>query len=145
MERTEMEQEAIRRLETLKSKGLMGTVVGTYKRSNTVYYSEFNGIFGALYYFNDLGGAKPEWVEKVKELEEHYGFLVYHITHEYAEFGELLDLFIVSKYEEDWNYERELLERNCAYCYVINLDEPDYSEFGSIGYKCLGGGIVRTA
>lgn len=145
MERTELENEAIIRLDILKNKGLMGTVVKNYKQGRTVYYSEFNGLGGALYYFNDLGGAKPEWIEKVKEFEQENGSLVYHVEHCFTDFGELLNLFIVSKYKEDWVYERKQLENNCSFCYVINLDIPEYSEFGTIGFRCLGGGIVRIS
>ena len=142
MERTEMELEAINRLEILKRRGLMGTVVGRYKRGRTVYYSEFNGFCGALYYFNDLGGAKPEWVQLVKELEEEKGFLVYHVTHCYYDFGELLNLFFVSNNEEYWQSERRELEQGYSYIYAINLDMPTFSEFGTIAYRCIGGGVV---
>ena len=135
-------EEAVARLEILKSKGLMGCVKRAFDtKKQTVYYSDYGGLF----FFDDRGGAKQEWIDLVKKFEEDYGALVYHITHEYTSFGELLDLFFVSKYEEEWNYDRNDLYNGYSYAYVINLSEPLFSEFGTIGYKTFGGGLIRTA
>lgn len=146
MNRETQKEEAVKRLEILKSKGLMPCVKRAFDtKKQTIYYSEFNGLGGALYFFNETGGAKQEWIDLVKKFEEDYGALVYHITHEYTSFGELLDLFFVSKYEEEWNYDRNDLYNGYSYAYVINLSEPLFSEFGTIGYKTFGGGLIRTA
>ena len=145
MNRETQKEEAVKRLEILKSKGLMPCVKRAFDtKKQTIYYSEFNGLGGALYFFNETGGAKQEWIDLVKKFEEDYGALVYHITHEYTSFGELLDLFFVSKYEEEWNYDRNDLYNGYSYAYVINLSEPSFSEFGTIGYKTFGGGLIRT-
>lgn len=140
-----MKADAVKRLDYLTQKGLHYNVMADFRDRDLVNYSEFNGLCGAIYWFNEDGGAKPEWMKLVKDFEERTGNLVYHITHEHSNFGELLDLFIVSKYEEDWNYERDDLYNGAAYCYVINLDEPDFSEFGAIGIRVLGGGIIRIS
>ena len=146
MNRETQKEEAVKRLEILKSKGLMPCVKRAFDtKKQTIYYSEFNGLGGALYFFNETGGAKQEWIDLVKKFEEDYGALVYHITHEYTSFGELLDLFFVSKYEEEWNYDRNDLYNGYSYAYVINLSEPSFSEFGTIGYKTFGGVLIRTA
>lgn len=137
-------EEAINRLEILTQKGLMRCVLRDFKRNGTVYMSEYNGLCGALYYFNELGGAKDEWVELVKKFEEENNALVYHMTHEYTEFGELIDVFYVSNYEKEWADDREELKDNYTTAYVFNLSVPEYSAHGLIGYKALGGGLVRV-
>lgn len=136
--------EAIDRLGMLTGKGLMPCVKRDFENDGTVYYSEYNGMCGALYYLNDLGGAKQEWIDLVKEFEETYDATVYHVSHDYTNFGELLDLFFVSKYDEEWEYEREDLVDGYAYCHVCNLSEPTFSEPGTIAYRIVGGGVVRV-
>lgn len=139
-------EEAIARLNILKNKGLMHCVLRSFaKKDSELYYSEFNGICGALYYLNDLGGAKPEWIELVKEFEEQNNALVYHVTHQFTNIGELLNVFYVSDYDEEWEYDREDLKNNYSLAYVYNLSDMDCSEFGTIGYSVIGGGVVRTA
>ena len=143
----QMKAEAVKRLEFLReNKGLMYPVVRSFNKKNPdLYYSERSPLGGILYWFREDNNVNPEWIKLVKDFEEESGELVYHITHEYTSFGELLDLFIVSDDEDYWEEERERLYDGYAYCYVINLTEPSFSEYGTIGYKVLGGGIVRTA
>lgn len=144
MTREELKEEAIKRLEIMKSQGLSPNVVRSFLKKDLVYMSEFNGFCGALFWFNDLGGAKHEWIKLVNEFEEEHDALVYHITHEVTSFGELLDLFFVSKYDEEWSRDKSDLYEKYSHVYVINLTIPEYSEFGGITYRALGGGLVRT-
>ena len=55
-------------------------------------------------YFENYGGywawQEPDLMEKVKQLEEEHNCLVYAITHEHTEFGELYDFLIITDYEE---------------------------------------------
>ena len=132
-----MKEEAVKRMESL---GLMRNVIGDFKRSGKVYYSERTPLGGILYWLDN----KPEWVQIVKDLEEQYGFLCYHATHEVTEFGELLDLLIVTKYEEDWETERLDIQDGYVFSYVVNLSEPAFSEYGTIAVKQRAGGLVRV-
>ena len=146
MNREEMKNEAIKRLEIMKAQGLMNCVLRSFKKKDTeLYMSENNGLCGALYYFNDLGGAKQEWIDLVNQFEEKYNCLVYHITHEYTSFGELLDLFFVSDCKEDWGDDMYDLYNKQSYAYVYNLSVPEYSEFGTIAYRVSGGGLIRVS
>lgn len=143
-------REASNRLDILRAQGLMGCVTRKFnKKKSELYYSERCPMgkitMGALYYFNDMGGAKDEWLELVKQFEEKHNATVYHITHEITSFGELLDLFYVSDNQEEWIYDRADLRDFETLAYVINLDAPDCSEFGVINYRVYGGGVVRTA
>lgn len=99
-------------------------------------------------YFENYGGywawQEPELIEKVKELEEEYNCLVYAITHEYTEIGEMYSFLIVTDYEEEFDM---LLEKDgskyYAFAYVWNKDDEDSSEFGTVVLSSFGGGIRR--
>ena len=99
-------------------------------------------------YFENYGGywawQEPELIEKVKELEEEYNCLVYAITHEYTEIGEMYSFLIVTDYEEEFDM---LLEKDgskyYAFAYVWNNDDEDSSEFGTVVLSSFGGGIRR--
>lgn len=44
---------------------------------------------------------------------------------------------------DKWNKNDDLKD-NYAFVYVVNHDMPDCSEFGSIAWKSVGGGILRA-
>ena len=122
-------------LTRLKLSGLCNEVITDFKNGQ-LYKTEQLGI---LYYINDKEKAV------VKDFEEKNNAMVYHILHSNTEFGELLALLYVSKYKEEWQMDREDLRDNIALSYVYNVDCPDFSEFGSIGFAQRFGGLVRTA
>lgn len=93
---------------------------------------------GALYWLND------EEVQLIKKIEEKWNILVYHVSHEYLEFGECYDLFYVSSFNDEWPDERQDLEINNPFVYVYNKTDPDFSEFGYIQVNQAGGGVIRT-
>lgn len=119
----------------LKLSGLCNEVIADFQKGQ-LYKTEQLGI---LYYVND----KEKTV--VKEFEEKNNAVVYHILHSNTEFGELLALLYVSRYKEEWELDRKDLEDNIALSYVYNVDCPEFSEFGSIGFVQRFGGLVRTA
>jgi len=130
----EKKVEAIRRMKLIN---LMPEIIEQFKENDMVHYSEHMGI---LYWLSN----KPKWVEKVKELEEQYRILVYHAELSYLEFGTCLTLFYVSDYKDEWERDRQdLIEMN-PIVYVWNIDNERCSEFGSITFKSLNGGVKRT-
>lgn len=105
---------------------------------------------GKVCFFERFGGywafQEPELMKKIREVEKRYNCLVYAVTHEYTEFGELYDLLIVSGYKEDWD--GLLVKTNSgflAFAYVWNKDDNSCSELGTIGVRSFGGGIMRCA
>lgn len=137
-------QEAIKRLKLLK---LLPEVIKDFEKNNRVYYSERqNKIFdGILYEVNQ----NPEFKRIIKEFEEKKNAIVYHAQLTRFEFGLCLSLLFVSEDEEEWEFEIEELtpdENKIMYpiAYCINLDNPDFSEYGTIGIKSLNGGISRV-
>ena len=139
----EMKQEGLKRLKILKEHhNLLNNVVKDFEKENIRYYTEdFNGMLCWLIKNNNC----DDFVNIVEKVEKEKNVLVYHATHSFTEFGELLNLFVVSKYKEEWDFEKEDLKQGIAFCYVVNLDEELFSEFGSIGFKGKFGGITRIA
>lgn len=137
-------QEALRRLKMLESKGLLPEAVRQFEIEGLVNYSDRisfgHGAAGGLFWIDE-----SNFTACIKDLEESEGFLVYHATHEHTDFGELLDLFHVSKDTQEWGIDRDDIEEGYSLAYVANLDDDACSEYGSIGFAVSGGGLVRTA
>lgn len=136
--------EAIKRLELLK---LLPNVITDFKNNDAVYYSERqNKIFdGILYWISN----NEDYERLVKEFEENYDALVYHAQLTRFSYGLCLSMLFVSKYQEEWEMEREAITNPYdgvidTYAYVANLNEPDFSEIGRIGIVRKNGGISRV-
>lgn len=134
MEKLRIEQklEAISRMKKLD---IYTQAIKEFEKENVVNKSEHGGI---LYWLDE----KEQ--EMVKAFEEEHNALVYHLIHNYTEFGELYSLLYVSEHKEEWGYDNDDLKHNICLAYVKNLDEDAFSEFGSIGIKSQYGGLVRT-
>lgn len=141
--RAMQKKEAEKRIRLL---GVMPEVIKAFSlpddKPHRLYYSERgNKTFPAILYWID---NDEKYVKIVKDFEEEYNALVYHAQLTHFEFGRCLSLFYVSDCEEEWEYDIEDLENKQAVVYTVNLDEPDMSEFGSIGFKPVMGGVERT-
>ncbi len=132
MQRTTQKQEAIKRMKTLK---LYPQVIKEFEEEDVINKSEHGGI---LYWLDE----KEQ--KMVRTFEAEYGAAVYHVIHNYTEFGELYSLLYVSKYREEWEYDRDDLKSGYICSYVVNVSDDTCSEFGSIGIKMQFGGLVRT-
>ena len=69
---------------------------------------------------------------KICEFEKKYNCLSYSVYVQDSWAGTLVNILYVSSYEEDWDGERESLEEARPIAYCINLNVPDYSEFGTM-------------
>lgn len=138
-EKTPQQLEAIKRMEKLK---LMGQVIGDFKRSGKLYYSEnMGGWANAVLYWV---ANKPEWLKLIKEFETETGGLVYHAQLTHTIDGDWLSLLFVSKYDEDWELDNMDLDDGYAVACVYNLNGNE-RDIGTIGIKPSMGGVVRTA
>lgn len=132
MTRQEQKTEAIARMQMLK---LHKNAIREFMEEDVVNLSEGPGI---LYWLDD------KQIEDVKVFEEKHNAVVYHVIHNYSEFGELLAFLYVSDDQDEWQLDREDLKDGYACAYVKNLDDEYCSEFGSIGIRPQFGGVVRT-
>lgn len=134
MLRQKQKEEAIKRMNLLL---LNENIIKEFKEEEKLNLSESN--LGILYWLNE------EQKEMVKKFEEENGGLVYHLIHNLTTFGEIYSIFYVSKNEDEWQFDYEDIEENLAFVYVKNVDDPLSSEYGSIGFKSVNSGLVRTA
>ena len=130
----EMKKEAIERMKILR---LHNNVIKEFGRKDRQLNKSENG--GILYWLDE------NEQQKVKEFEEEYGFVVYHVIHHFAEFGECYCYLYVNSDETLWREDRQDLEDGYVFAYVYNKDNDFCSEFGSIGIRPQFGGLVRTA
>ena len=141
VDRYSQKKEAEKRLKMLN---LHPDVLKLFHEEDKLYYSEATPIGGILYWMDN----NPEWVKMISELEEKKGIMVYHATHEYLSFGECLSLLYVTKYENDWEYDRKEIEgkgEKYPLAYVINLSNSELSEFGTVVIREASGGLIRVA
>ena len=126
--------EAIKRMQML---GLHKPCITAFKNRDEVWLSEYTG---GLYEFSD----NAELVEKVREFEEEYNALVYHVIHSPTGFGDLYNFLYVSNYEEEWEMDNANITDGYAMAYVWNKTVDWCSEFGTIAVTERFGGIVRV-
>jgi hypothetical protein len=135
--RTEIINEAIRRLEQLVDKMRLNSNVIKYFKQGKVYYSYITGgIIGSI----DTITYDPRYEIVVKEFEEEYeGCVVYHAI----EFGSMLSLLFVSNNKDTWCAEE--LIGNSIFSYTVNF-EDNTKEFGSIYVSDYmnSGALIRT-
>ena len=129
--REQMKQEALQCMEAI---GLSKGCIKAFRDRDMIWTSER----GCLY-------EDEEFHKLAKQVEEEYGGLVYHIDHTIFEFGDCLSMFYISKYEEDGDLEETIndLKDGYAFCYVYNQTDPMFSEFGSISFRPVIGGVMR--
>jgi hypothetical protein len=127
--------EAIKRMKALD---LYGPYIKAFEKKDEIFLSEMTG---GVYEFHD----DAELNAKVKEFEEEYNALVYHVIRTMTQFGELYSFLYVSDHSDEWEYDNNDLAEGYAYAYVWNKIDEWCSEIGSIGVRGKFGGIVRVA
>lgn len=126
----EMKKEAIERLKMLN---VHKNVLNEFINENKLNKSE--GINGSLFWLNN------EEQEKVKEYEENWNVLVYHVIKSYTvEFGEIYDLLYITDEKEFWEDERKLLENEIVLTHTLG----PFEESGDIIVKSMNGGVIRV-
>ena len=132
------ENKKIEAINRMKALDLFEPCIKAFESRNEVQLSEMTG---GLYEFS----RDEELNAKIKEFEEEYDALVYHVIHTYTSFGEMYSFLYVPDYEEEWEMDNEDIQDNYAMSYVWNKDFPDFSEFGSIEIRQKFGGLVRVS
>lgn len=124
--------EAIKRM---KAMGIIPNAIKQFAEENVVMVSE--PPLGGLFWLSD------EEKEMVRDFEQEYNALVYLVVRSYTNIGKMDNIFYVSDNKEEWFMDNADIDENYACVYVVNYDMPDCSEFGSIAWKSVGGGVLR--
>lgn len=125
--------EAIKRM---KAMNIYSDAIKQFKNDDIVMVSE--PPLGGLFWLND------EEKEMVSKFEQENNALVYIVVRSFTNLGIMDNIFYVSDYQDEWEMENEDLKDHYAFVYVVNYDMPDFSEFGSIAWKSIGGGVLRA-
>lgn len=116
------------------------------------YIRKFKSKAGIPCFFEHYAGfyidQELEIYNKMKELEEEHGFLVYAITHEITNLGELWSMLCVPRECDGVEDILGLINPTnqneyYAFTYTWNKTMPMFSEFGDIAVRSFGGGIKR--
>lgn len=132
--REEKKIEAINRMKMMK---IIPDAIKQFKKDDRIMVSE--PPIGGLYYI------EPELQEFVNNFEKENDALVFLVVRAFTNFGKMDSLLFVSDYKEEWEMDRDDIRDNICMSYTINYDMPDYSEFGSIGYKKMPSGSILRA
>lgn len=130
--RERQKAEAVKRMRKL---GIMEQPIKEFEEKGKLNLSE-NG--GFLYWLNE------EEQKMVDDFEKENNSLVYHVIKARFEFGLTYSLLYVSEYVDEWIMDMEDLGDGRSLAYVVNVDAPDCSEFGTIGIRPSIGGVART-
>lgn len=133
------DEKKIEAVERMKLLGIYPETIRQFDKDGIVSISE--PPFGAYYW------AEEEYLKRIKEFEEKHNALVYTVIRSYfRELGKMDSYLFVSDYkDEEWEMDRNDIQHGQALAWVYNHDEPDFSEFGSIGIKLASAaGLVRT-
>ena len=131
------EERKVKGIEILKQMDIYKPYINGFEKKDQVCFFEMFGGFWV--------DQEPELYNKMKEIEKEYNCTVYAITHEFTEFGELYSFLIVTNYKSEWKnlcYTEGGI--HYAFSYVWNKDDEYCSEFGTIGVRSMGGGIMRV-
>ena len=101
-----IEEKKIEAIKALEKLGIYEPYIEEFKRDNTICY--FEGYAGFWAYQDE------ELMKKVKEIENKYNCMVYAITHEITNFGEIYDFLIITDYKEEWS---DLVEKVDVWVY----------------------------
>ena len=126
-------EEAIKRMKTMN---IYSDAIKQFKNADIVMVSE--PPLGGLFWLND------EEKEMVSKFEQENNALVYLVVRSFTNLGIMDNIFYVSDYQDEWEMDNADLNENYACVYVINHDMPDCSEFGTIAWKSVGGGVLRA-
>lgn len=117
----EKRAEAIIRMKML---GIFPDTIQQFKKDGLVSISE--PPMGAFFW------AEGEDLERIRKFEESHNALVYVVIRSYTTIGKLDDFLFVSDYKEEWQMDREYIEKEHTLSYCFNHNSPFFSEMGYI-------------
>ena len=131
--RDKQKAEALVRMKLL---GIFPETIKQFNRDGKVSISK--PPVGAFYW------AEGWDLDRIRQFEDKWNAAVYLVIRSYTSFGKMDSYLYVSRFEAEWELDRADLIRNEALSYTVNLDAPDLSEAGYVGFKrTIAGGLLR--
>lgn len=83
--------------------------------------------------------------DKIKSFEKENNAVVYAVTHEITDFGEIYDLYYIPQYKSEWKSLIDSQNGNdfVIFAYAFNKTTEWCSDFGDVVIRSFGGGIAR--
>lgn len=134
MERQKKIDEAIKRMKELK---IFDDTIKSFQEGKIS-----QSISGFMYWIDE--NTENNLAQKIAEFEAEHNAVVYYVITTNTNFGLLYNLLFVGDDESEWAFEHEDMADNYVFSYVINNDEPLFSEFGTIVIDQQYGGLVRV-
>lgn len=133
MERQKKIDEAVKRMKELK---IFDDTIKSFQEGKVS-----QSIQGFMYWIDE--DTENDLAKKIADFEAENNAVVYYVIASNTNFGMLYNLLFVGDNEEEWSFENEDIKDNYVFSYVINIDEPMFSEFGTIAVSQQYGGLVR--
>lgn len=133
MDRQKKIDEAVKRMEAL---GIYSDTIESFKKGKIS-----QSINGFMYWIGE--DTENDLAKRIADFEAENNAVVYYVIASNTNFGMLYNLLFVGDNEEEWSFENEDIKDNYVFSYVINVDEPMFSEFGTIVIDQQYGGLVR--
>lgn len=127
-------------VDLMKALKLMKQPIKEYEKREFVNFSDPRG---ALYWVDGNEEQTANMQNHIAYLEYVTGAMPYHIVNSYTNMGEMNSYLVSSQYDEEWDYDMELVKDNVVFAFVENVTYPEWSEFGSIAVRSQIGGLVR--
>lgn len=115
------ENKKIEAINRMKALDLFKPCIKAFENRDEVQLSEMTG---GLYEFS----RDEDLNAKIKEFEEEYNTLVYHVIHTYTNFGELYSFLYVSDYEEEWEMDNEEIYKTITQCLMYGIKIAQISQ-----------------
>ncbi len=134
-------KEAVSRIQNLTEK--------FHLNSNMLDFFQKGSIYGLDYVEDSTIKDRNKLISSlIAECQNEYHSVVYYYFIVDVNFEgyplELLNIFYVGQYEEDWDCER-LSEDNEVYIRTYDLHSPDYSELGFVKVGSKDGNLIRIS
>lgn len=129
MKKEEMKQEALSRMSILQmhTNAIEDFEKGILNRSEG----------GMLYWLTD------DEKDMIMRWEAETCNLAYHVIKDQTSLGLMYSILYVSPDKEEWVFDRKDLVDGYPLSYVVNQDDPDCSDYGSIKIMPRFGGVIR--
>lgn len=118
LRKQKMIDEAAKRMKML---GLDKSIIDDFVNQGKLHCSDNNG----------MSDVPEEILLQIEEWQNQFNNLVYHVIH--GDFlCETYECLSVSPYEEDWEYETNIIDDKWVMSHSINITIPSFTESGSI-------------
>lgn len=134
MTREQKIDEAVKRMKELK---IFDDTIKSFKEGKVS-----QSIQGFMYWIDE--NTENNLAKRIADFENENNAVVYYVIATNTNFGMLYNLLYVGDNADEWEMEHEDIKDGYVFSYVINVDEPMFSEFGTIVVSNQFGGLVRV-